>query len=57
MTIQQRWYPVGDGGAVQRASITVTADKSFLEHASVGLVQQFHDGHWGKGVTDGGFYP
>ncbi len=52
MNIQERYFPVGDGDSdvVQRVSLPFTADKSFLEHASVGPVQKFHDGPWWKGL-------
>jgi hypothetical protein len=38
--IEESSCPLDDGG--------FTADKSFLEHAAVGLVHEAHDGRWEK---------
>ncbi len=50
MKIQERSSLVGGEDAVLRVHITFTADKSFLQHASVRLVRQVNDGPWQKSL-------
>ncbi len=57
MTIDEIWSPVADGSSVQRVFLTFTADKSFIEHVSVGLVQKVRDGPWQKGLNGRSIYP
>jgi hypothetical protein len=44
MKIAESSSPVGDGSQVQRVFLTFTADKSFREDESVGIVQKKPDG-------------